>query len=86
MIASVIGEHLVRIIELEMANKHAGDIDRLISYTNSLWDTRCSFAHADIINNVKAQQKFDAPSWSINQFRIISKILSRFEAVALAIF
>jgi hypothetical protein len=85
MLSGIIGEHATRAIEREMGSNHPGDIDRLVSYTSALWDTRCSFAHADVANNVVTQQRFDAPSWSTNQYRLISKILPRLEATAVNI-
>jgi hypothetical protein len=85
MLSAIIGEHATRTIEQEMERRHPGDIDRLVSYTSALWDTRCSFAHADVANNVVTQQRFDAPSWSANQYRLLSRILPRLEATALSI-
>lgn len=85
MLSQIIGEHAIRKIECEMEHSYPGDIERLVSYTSTLWKMRCSFAHADMANNIATQQKFDAPSWSANQYRLLSKILLRLEATALKI-
>lgn len=81
MVAKVFGEHITRKIEAELEGSHAGELERLRSITGQLWRTRCSFAHADMHANVRRQARFDAPSWSQNQQRIIAKILTNIEAV-----
>jgi hypothetical protein len=85
MVVRLIGEHLTRALEQKIENKFPGDLDRLRSSTGDLWTRRCNFAHADIVANIAKQQTFAAPSWSINQYRIISKMLLRFEAEAVII-
>lgn len=85
MLAKLLGEHLTRRLESQMEQKFPGDLDRLRSSTGDLWLKRCNFAHADMVANVAKQQTFTAPSWSINQHRIISKMLQRVEAEALAL-
>lgn len=85
MLVKLIGEHLSRALENKIEQKHPGDLDRLRSSTGELWIKRCNFAHADMVTNASKQQTFVAPSWSINQHRILSKILLRFEAEAAAL-
>ena len=85
MLVKLIGEHLTRRLESQIDQKYPGDLERLRSSTGDLWTRRCNFAHADMTTNVAKQQTFAAPSWSINQHRIISKMLVRFEAEAMAL-
>lgn len=79
MLVRLVGEVFVRRIEATMEANHPGELDRLKSSLGQLWKQRCGFAHADVTANVAAQQKFDAPSWSINQHRVISRILQNYE-------
>ena len=85
MLARLIEEHLTRTLEEAIEEKYPGDLDKLRSSTGDLWTKRCNFAHADMGENIARQQMFVAPSWSINQYRIVSKMLLRFEEQALKI-
>jgi len=85
MLVKLIGEHLARKLEARVNQKYPGDLERLRSITGDLWTKRCAFAHADLTTNVAQQQTFVAPSWSINQYRIIRKMLLRFEVEALGL-
>ena len=85
MLASIVGEVFVRRVEAKMEATSPGDLDRLKSSLGALWKIRCSFAHADMAANVAAQQVFDAPSWSINQHRILKRLLARYEQEMLAV-
>ena len=82
MLVKMIGEHLTRSLEVTIDQKYPGDIEKLKSSTGDLWTRRCDFAHADMTSNVAKQQTFAAPSWVINQHRIISKMLLRLEGEA----
>lgn len=79
MLTRVFGELLVRKIEMDYDQSGAGDLEQLKSILGSLWKIRCDYAHADVTANVAAQKTFQAPSWAINQHRIVSKLLLRFE-------
>lgn len=83
MLARLIGEHLTRSLEKTIEQEYPGDLDRLRSSTGDLWARRCNFAHADMVENIARQQTFVAPSWSINQYQIVSKMLLQFEEQAL---
>jgi hypothetical protein len=80
MIVELVGEVFARRIEEQMENANSGDLDRMRSTLGELWKKRCSFAHADVSANVASQAKFDAPSWSINQHRILKKLFVSFES------
>lgn len=79
MIVELIGEVFARRIEEQMDATGKGDLERMKSMLGELWKKRCSFAHADVAANVASQAKFDAPSWSINQHRILKKLFLSFE-------
>ena len=84
MLAAVVGEIYVRRVEARLEAASPGDLDRLRAALGALWKIRCSFAHADLAANVASQQSFDAPSWSINQHRVLKKLLTRYEQEMLA--
>lgn len=79
MLVKLIGEVFTRKIESEMNNSDPGDLDNLKSLLNDLWNKRGNLAHADIAGNVASQVQFDAPSWSMNQYRILKKRFSTLE-------
>lgn len=86
MIVELVGEVFARRIEEKMEATSKGDLERLKSMLGELWKKRCSFAHANVAANVASQAKFDAPSWSINQHRILKKLFLSFEnAIKLAL-
>ncbi len=85
MLVKLVGEIFARRVEDEMEMAHPGDLDRLKSLLGSLWRIRCQYAHADMGANVAAQQTFSAPSWTQNQYRILVKLLSKYENVLLSV-
>ena len=85
MLAKIVGEVSARRIESRMEEQYPGDLERLKSMLGMLWKQRGGFAHADVVANVAAQQTFSAPSWSLNQYRIISRLLQQYEQSMVAI-
>lgn len=85
MLAKLIGEVFVRRIEVKLETDYPGDLDRLRTLLGLLWKIRCEFAHADVAANAAAQQSFNAPSWAINQHRILSKLIAHFEQSMLTV-
>lgn len=85
MLSRLVGEVFVRRIEAHMNTHWPGDLDRLKTMLGSLWKVRCDFAHADLVAHIASQQTFQAPSWSMNQHRIIKKLLSQYEQSMLAV-
>lgn len=79
MLSKLVGEVFARRIESKMETDFPGDLDRLKSLLGTLWKKRCDFAHADMVANVASQQTFQAPSWALNQHRILTKLLTRYE-------
>lgn len=80
MLVTLIGEILTRRAENEMDKNHNGELERMKSLLGTLWGKRCNLAHADVAANVASQVKFDAPSWSIEQYRTLNKIFGSLEA------
>jgi hypothetical protein len=85
MMVNIIGEHLMRKLENRIDQKHPGDLEQIRSSMGDLWQKRCNFAHEDMTANIAKQQRFDAPSWSINRHRILGKALTRFKAEAIGL-
>ena len=79
MFTRLVGEVFVRRVEAEMESNFPGDLARLKSLLGSLWKVRCDFAHADMAAHLAAQQTFQAPSWSIGQYRDLKQLLDRYE-------
>ncbi len=85
MLSRLVGEVFARRVERQMETKFPGDLDRLKSILGTLWKIRCDFAHADMTANLAAQQTFSAPSWSLNQHRLLTKLLDRYEESMIAV-
>lgn len=85
MLSRLVGEVFARRVEAGLEQQAPGELDQLKSLLGSLWKVRCDFAHADIAANLAAQQTFSAPSWSINQHRILKKLIARYEQVLTAV-
>ena len=79
MLTRLVGEVFARRIEGWLEENFPGDLELLKSMLGTLWNIRCDFAHADIISNVITQQRFNAPSWVINQHRVIKRLMERYE-------
>lgn len=79
MLVKLVGEVFVRRVETKMEVDDPGELERLKGILTNLWKLRCSFAHADVVANVAAQQVFNAPSWSIDQHRTLKNLIDRYE-------
>lgn len=79
MLTRLVGEIFARRVEDKIEQDHPGELDQLKSLLGTLWKIRCSFAHANMVANVAAQQNFQAPSWSLNQHRILVKLIGNYE-------
>lgn len=80
MLCAVIGEVFVGKVEKHVELTRAGDLDRLRSSLGELWVTRGSLAHTNTGASLGQQVTLSAPSWTINQQRIIGKVLTNYEA------
>lgn len=85
MLCRVVGEIFTRRVEKHMHENHPGDLDQLKQMLKNLWDTRCKYAHEHMIAHIALQQTFQAPSWSINQHRLLKKHLALYETSMLAV-
>lgn len=81
MLAKILGEHTLIVIERRFDAVFPGDIDRLKSNLSTLWKIRCDFAHNDISRNT--QNNIYAPSWTQNQCTTIMPILSNFKDITI---
>jgi hypothetical protein len=79
MLTKIVGEVFVRRVEEKMEQKHPRELERLKSLLGYLWKVRCSFAHADVAANIASQQKFEAPSWTLNQYKVLLKLVGYYE-------
>lgn len=79
MLIRLVGEVFARRIEYRLDELFPGDLDQLKSLLGTLWKIRCDFAHADIGAIAATQQTFSAPSWVINQHRILTRLLDHYE-------
>jgi hypothetical protein len=84
MLTKLVGESIARRIEKRLYDSSPADMEQLKSLLGTLWTLRCAFAHGDLVANQQAAQVFNAPTWTINQHRIIKKIIDRYEQAMLA--
>lgn len=84
MFVQVFGEYTARKIEVEMEVRYPGELARLGALLATLWEKRCSFAHADFAANVAAQKTFDAPSWCIDAQKTVRELVGKFELCMVA--
>ena len=75
MVCRIVGEHSVRIAEANLEISNSGDLEAIKSTLGMLWKRRCDLAHSDMPAHQVAQIQLDAPSWTKNQYRIISRKL-----------
>lgn len=85
MMCKIIGEYRTRKFEASFEDKHPGELELLRQNLSSLWVTRCKLAHADIATHKASQLKVNAPSWTNNQFRVMSKRLAVYKTELLAV-
>ncbi|MBT9387050.1 hypothetical protein KM176_24635 [Pseudooceanicola sp. CBS1P-1] len=78
MLCSVLGEHSIREIEGSFEQNHQGDLELIRSTLGTLWRLRCNLAHADLAAHQRAQINIYAPSWTKNQYRLLSGRLDNF--------
>jgi len=78
MLCGVLGEHSIRGIEGDFEKSHHGDLELICSNLGTLWRLRCNLAHAYLAAHKQAQINIYAPSWTKNQFRLLSGRLDNF--------
>lgn len=84
MLCQVLGEFKVRQLEIKFEDQYPNEINDIKSDLASLWRLRCNLAHADLGAHKTAQTSINAPSWTKNRYRIVSKRLNNFKLFILA--
>lgn len=84
MICRILGEHRVREFEAEFERQNPGALGQIQCDLGYLWTIRCKLAHADVAAHRSAQVTINAPSWTKNQFRVVSKRLDSLRQCLLA--
>jgi hypothetical protein len=77
---SIGGEVLMRKAENSLDASFQGDLDRLRSMLGSLWRHRCELAHNSSDSTMGQLPSVNAPSWAINQQRVLAKLIVKLEA------
>lgn len=80
MLINYLGEHNLRKLEADYEDDQKSTIEHFKSTLGTLWKKRCSLAHADLVTNIATQNSIDAPSWTISQYKSISKMIERYKA------
>jgi len=80
IIVHVIGERGVIAAETALETSHPGELELLKSSLGDLKKIRGILAHTTIVSNLPRQVTLQAPSWAINQHRVISKRIDRYES------
>ncbi|GLI91542.1 hypothetical protein LMG27198_05340 [Methylocystis echinoides] len=80
MMCATIGDGSVSYVEKRLSS-NGTDVDHLRSLLGTYWKTRGSLAHTHMGG---VQVTLNAPSWCLNQQRVVGKILTKLEMEALA--
>jgi|MudIll2142460700_1097286.scaffolds.fasta_scaffold406414_1 hypothetical protein len=80
MLAKLVGESAMVHLEQTIEQFNPGMLEQLKGALTTLWKSRGVLAHTHSGALVVKQQSFNAPSWAINQQRILSKMIGQFEA------
>lgn len=79
MLVKMIGEFAVSHLEQTFEHAAPGTLDQLKGALTTLWKSRGFLAHTHLAAPVQQQQVVNAPSWSINQQRVLGKMLDQYE-------
>jgi hypothetical protein len=85
MLVVSVGERGVNAAELLMESAHPNQLAALVSALSTLKVARGFLAHNSSLAAVPQQVTINAPSWCINQQRIVAKQIDRFEAFLLTV-
>lgn len=80
MLCRVVGESAMLHVEATFELDSPGKLELLKSALGTLWSSRGSLAHTHIAAPVVTQRNIYAPSWSLNQQRIVGKMIDQFQA------
>lgn len=81
MLAKMAGEFAVQHVEQTLETAHPGTLERLKGSLTTLWTSRGPLAHTHSGSPMIQQQTLNAPSWAINQQRIVGKMIDELEAI-----
>jgi hypothetical protein len=79
MLVKLVGESGVAHLEATFEHAHPGALDQMKGALTTLWTSRGVLAHTHSAANVNRQQSLNAPSWSLNQHRVVGKVIDQFE-------
>jgi hypothetical protein len=82
LIAVAIGEVGVVDAEGRFDAASPGDLEHLKSLLGTLWDLRSTLAHTTMASPIPIQVTKYAPSWSLNQWKQLNRLLVAYEAAA----
>ncbi|MGR3823706.1 MAG: hypothetical protein ACU0A5_14150 [Salipiger marinus] len=86
MIAKIMGEYCVTIVERRFEAAYPGDLERLKNYLGQLKRLRNDFAHNQYNSVIITQAHFQAPSILVTNFyQNLAQILANFRLVALQV-
>jgi len=74
------GEVLVHKVESRLEEKYPGYLEQLKNALGQLWKQRCELAHGSSVAVGGQQRSVNAPSWAVNQQRVLGKMITKFEA------
>ncbi|HLF83309.1 MAG TPA: hypothetical protein VI837_03960 [Blastocatellia bacterium] len=80
MLCRIVGESAVLHVESTFEQDSPGRLELLKSALGTLWKNRGPLAHSHIAAPVATQRIIYAPSWSVNQQRVVAKMIDQFEA------
>ena len=79
MLCQIVGEAAVLHVESTFEQESPGKLELLKNALTNLWKSRGPLAHSYLAASVVTQRVINAPSWSINQQRVIGKMIDQFE-------
>ena len=80
MLAKLVGESGIGHLEQTFEQASPGKLEQLKGELTVLWKSRGLLAHTHTGAPLVQQQTVNAPSWAINQQRVLGKTLDQFEA------
>lgn len=78
MLTKLVGETFAKRVESCIDTSFPGDLDLLKSKLGTLWTKRCMFAHNDMVSHIASQTTFDAPSWTLAQYRTLVPLIAKY--------
>lgn len=79
MLVKLVGEFAVDHLEATMEKASPGVLEQLKGALTTLWNSRGVLAHTHSAAPLVKQKSMNAPSWAINQQRVVAKMISQLE-------